>query len=119
MTTETDTRLPTHEEVGQAVRMVRGLMEWSQKTPAELSGLTVRSIQRTEAGQQVSTDTKRAIAPAFSCDDLDFFMRPITAASPEKLEAHKAAFDRDHLVLDAGLVDGRGIIRRLLEATGV
>lgn len=118
MTTETDTRLPTHEEVGQAVRMMRGLMEWSQETLAELSGLTVRSIQRTEAGQQVSTDTKRAIARAFGCDDLDFFMRPITAVSPEKLEAQKAAFDRDHLVLDAGLVDGRGIIRRLLEATG-
>jgi len=51
MTTETGTRLPTHEEVGQAVRMVRGLMEWSQETVAELSRLTVRSIQRTDAGQ--------------------------------------------------------------------
>jgi len=118
MTTETDTRLPTHEEVCQAVRMMRGLMEWSQETLAELSGLTVRSIQRTEAGQQVSTDTKRAIARAFGCDDLDFFMRPITAVSLEKLEAQKAAFDRDHLILDAGLVDGRGIIRLLLKAKG-
>ncbi len=45
-------------------------------------------------------------------------MRPITAVSPEKPEAQKAAFDRDHLVLDAGFVDDRGIIRRLLEATG-
>ncbi len=51
MTTETVTRLPSHEEVGQAVRMMHGLMEWSQETLTELSGLTVRSIQRTEAGQ--------------------------------------------------------------------
>jgi len=61
MPTETDTRLPTHEEVCQAVRMMCGLVEWRQETLAELSGLTARSIQRTEAGQQV-TDTKRAIA---------------------------------------------------------
>jgi len=90
MTTETDTRLPTNEEVGQAVRMMRGLMDWSQETLAELSGLTLRSTPRTETGQQVSADTKRAIARAFGCDDLDFFMRPITAASPEKLEAQKS-----------------------------
>jgi len=58
------------------------------------------------------------IARAFGCGDLDFFMRPITAALPEKLEAQKTAFDGDHLVLDAGFVEGRGIIRRLLEAKG-
>jgi DNA-binding XRE family transcriptional regulator len=70
--------------------MMRGLVEWSQEMLAELSGLTLRSTPRTETGQQVSIDTKRDIARAFGCDGLDFFMRPITAMFPEKLEAYKA-----------------------------
>ncbi len=98
--------------------MMRGVMEWSQETLAEISELTARSIQRTEAGQQVNTDTKRAIARAFGCDDLNFLMQPITVSSPEKLEAQKVAFDRNHLVLDVEPVDGRGIIHRLLDAEG-
>lgn len=69
--------------------MTRGVMEWSQEALAEISGLTVRSIQRTEAGQQVNTDTKRAIARAFGCDDLNFLMQPITASSPKSLKPKK------------------------------
>ncbi len=60
-----------------------------ERSMAELSSLTLRSTPRTETGQQVSVDTKRAIAHAFGCDDLDFFMRPITAKSSEKFEADK------------------------------
>lgn len=90
MTFETDTRIPTNEDVWQAVLIMCGRMEWSQETLAELSGLTLRSTPRTETGQQVSVDIKREIARAFGCDDLDIFMRPITATSPEKPEAHKS-----------------------------
>ncbi len=64
-----------------------------------------------------SNEMTWAVTRFFDRDDLDFFMRPNTAVSPEKLKARKAMFDRDHLVLEAGLIDGRGIIRRLLEAT--
>lgn len=78
----------------------------------------MRTIQRVEAGQPSSIDTRRAIARAFGCDDLDFFTRPVVSTSPEKLTEQKEAFDRDHLVLDAEVVDGRGVIRRLLDASG-
>jgi len=47
---------------------------------------------------------------------LDFFIRPVASTSPEKLKKQKEAFDCDHLVLDAEVIDGRGIIRRLLDA---
>ena len=35
-----------------------------------------------------------------------------------KSSRQKEAFDRDYLVLHADFIDGRGIIRRLLDATG-
>lgn len=65
MTIETDTRFASNEDVGQAVRMICCLTEWSQETLAEPSGLTVHSIPRFKTGQQVSAETKRAIAHAF------------------------------------------------------
>lgn len=118
MTTDTETRLPTPAEVGLAIEMMRNMLEWSQETLAELSGLNVRTIQRAEAGQPSSIDTPRAIARAFGCEELDFFKRPVISTSPETLRAQKEAFDRDHLVLNAEVVDGRGIVRRLLDARG-
>jgi len=118
MTTVSETRLPTPVEVGEVIKMMRGIMEWSQETLAELSGLTVRTIQRVEAGQPASIDTRRAIARAFGCENLDFFQQPVSSSSSEKLQAQKDAFDREHLVLAAEIVDGRSIIRRLLDAPG-
>lgn len=43
-------------------------------------------------------------------------MQPITASSPEKLKAQKAAFDRNRLVLDVELVDDCGIVYWMLKA---
>jgi len=41
-----------------AIKLMRGIMEWPQETLEELSGLTVRTIQRVEAGQPSSIDTR-------------------------------------------------------------
>ncbi|MDQ2764416.1 MAG: hypothetical protein M3Y22_13350 [Pseudomonadota bacterium] len=101
-----------------AIKLMRGIMEGPKETLEELSGLTVRTIQRVEAGQPSSIDTRRVIGRAFGCEDLDFFTRPVVSTSPEKLKEQKEALDRDHLVLDAEVVDGPGVIRRLLDASG-
>lgn len=114
----TETRLLTPTEIGQAVKMIRTIMGWSQETLAELSGLTTRTVQRVESGQPSSIDTRRAIARAFGCEDIDFFSRPTTIPSLEQAKAQKEAFDREHLVLPAEVVDGRAIINRLLDAKG-
>ena len=50
-------------------------MGWSQETLAELSGLTVRTIQRVEAGQTSSLDTRRALARGFEIPDTDVFLK--------------------------------------------
>ena len=54
----------TSEEIALLVNLYREAMEWSQETLAELSGLTVRTIQRVEAGQPSSIDARRCqVAP--------------------------------------------------------
>jgi hypothetical protein len=52
MHAETQAKPPmTPTEVGFLVKVYCNSMEWSQETLAELSWVTVRTIQRVEAGQ--------------------------------------------------------------------
>jgi transcriptional regulator with XRE-family HTH domain len=102
------------EDVGVLVRLYRDAMGWTQETLAELSGLTVRTIQRVEAGQPSSLDTRRAIARGFEIPDLDVFAKPMPFPTEEELKERKAAFDRDHMVLDLQEVDGRQLVAMLM-----
>lgn len=119
MNTETKThsteRPMTPEEVGLLVRLYRQAMEWTQETLAELSGLTVRTVQRVEAGQPSSHDTRRALARGFRIPNLDAFSQPMPFPTEEKLQEQKAAFDRDYVVLDAERVDGRRLVSMLVD----
>lgn len=49
----------------QTLRLKKG---WSQQQLAEASGLSVRTIQRIEAGQPASTETLKSIAAVFEVD---------------------------------------------------
>lgn len=108
-------RLLTPEEVGGVVRMTRELRRWTQETLADLSGLTSRTVQRLEAGQPSSLDTRRAIARAFGLEDLDWLSKQMLLPTADDLEKQRQAFDREHLVLDARVVDGRGLMAVLLD----
>ena len=119
MHTETQAKPPmTPAEVGFLVKVYRDGMEWSQETLAELSGLTVRTIQRVEAGQPSSLDTRRAIARGFQIPDLDVFNKLNPFPTQEELDQQKADFDRKYLVLDASVVDGRKITSMLSDKQG-
>jgi transcriptional regulator with XRE-family HTH domain len=108
----------TPAEVGMLVKIYRDAMEWSQETLAELSGVTVRTVQRIEAGQPSSLDSRRAIARGFESPDLDVFCKPTPFPTAEELEAQRAAFDREHIVLDAMKADGRKTISLLMDSPG-
>ena len=108
----------TPAEAGFLVKVYRDAMEWSQETLAELSGLTVRTIQRVEAGQPSSLDTRRAIARGFQIPDLDVFHKPNPFPTQQELDQQKAEFDRKYLVLDASVVDGRKITAMLSDKQG-
>lgn len=49
----------------QKLRLQRG---WSQQQLAELSGLSVRTIQRIEGGQTASTETLKSLASVFGIE---------------------------------------------------
>lgn len=115
--TETQPRLLTPVEVAAIVKAMRGQMTWSQELLSEFAGVTPRTIQRLEAGQPSSTSTRRDVAAAFGWPQ-DFFDVPRAIPTESDLAAQQATFDLEYLILDAAPVDGRGVITRLLEATG-
>ena len=116
--TTADKPTMTPDQVGMLVKLYRDAMGWSQETLAELSGVTVRTVQRIEAGQPSSLDSRRAIARGFEIPDLDVFSKPMPFPTAAELEERKAAFDRDHVVLDAVRADGRKVISLLLDSPG-
>lgn len=103
-------RAPTPAEVAMVVKIFRSMRGWSQETLAVLSGLQPRTVQRVEAGERSSAETRRAVARAFGFEDLDFFERPVDLPTAEQLAAQKVEFERTHLMLDAVEVDGRGLV---------
>jgi len=57
-------------------RAIRGASHWSQEALAESSNLTVRTIQRVEAGQPSNITTRRALARGLGYDNPDVFFDP-------------------------------------------
>lgn len=99
----------TPAEVGFLVKVYRDSMEWSQETLAELAGVTPRTVQRVEAGEPSSVDTRRALARAFQIPDMDVFLKSNPFPTQEEIEQQKAEFDRKYVLLAATVIDGRGI----------
>jgi transcriptional regulator with XRE-family HTH domain len=108
----------TPEEIGVLVRTVRVMQGWTQETLAELSGLQTRTIQRVEQGQPSSLDTRRALARAFRLDDLDYFSSLRSFPTDEELQKQKEAFEREHVLLDARVVDGRQLMGLMQDTPG-
>ena len=108
----------TATEIGFLVKIYRDAMKWSQETLAELSGRTVRTIQRVEAGHPTNLDTRRAIARGFQIPDLDFFPNRTRFRPPMKWIGKRLRFDRQYVVLDANVVDGRKIMAMLIDWHG-
>lgn len=60
----------------QKLRLQRG---WSQEQLADVSGLSVRTIQRLERGQPASLESQKALAAVFDVDLNDFKEPPMDA----------------------------------------
>lgn len=50
------------------IRKLRLKRGWSQEQFAEMSGLSVRTIQRSERGQSISVESLKALAAVFEID---------------------------------------------------
>ena len=79
----------------QKLRLQRG---WSQQQLAEASGLSVRTIQRIEAGQLASTETLKSIAAVFEIDfstlNPENTMNSVTANVQEQREREALSYVR-------------------------
>jgi transcriptional regulator with XRE-family HTH domain len=78
------------------VRKLRLQRGWSQDQLAELTGLSVRTIQRVERGQRPSLETAKALASVFEVDLSTFTpeiidMRDETELQPDEEAALKYA----------------------------
>lgn len=94
-------RLLTPQELGLLVLMMREVRGWSQEVLGQLSSLSVRTIQRVEAGEPSGLDTRRALARAFNAPDIDVFNKPMVVPTPEEITAAKKEADRLYVTLDA------------------
>jgi transcriptional regulator with XRE-family HTH domain len=100
-TSEADTQLRviSPDELALLVTMHRQGLGWTQETLSEISGLTVRTIQRVEKGEASSVDTRRALARAFRMEDIDAFNKPRPFKSAEQIKKDAEAFQRKHMTL--------------------
>lgn len=74
MTADIDTKDPKF--LAFWTKCIRESSKWSQEALAAASGLTVRTIQRIEAGNAVNITTRRALARGLGYDDPDVFENP-------------------------------------------
>lgn len=87
------------EELAVLVRSFREMRQWSQEQLAEISGLSARTVQRTENGESSSLDTRRALARAFGAEDIDMFNKPYVIPTAEEMAAAKEQFEKEHVTL--------------------
>jgi transcriptional regulator with XRE-family HTH domain len=71
----------------QKLRLQRG---WSQEQLAELSGLSVRTIQRLERGQTASVESLKALAAGFEIDFSDLKEPEMNATMSQNISADEA-----------------------------
>jgi transcriptional regulator with XRE-family HTH domain len=108
-------RLITPAELAEFVKMRRSEHKWSQPTLAELAGVDARTIQRVENGEPSSFDTRRAIARAFQCDDLDVFNKPMRLPNVEKLKAYCAELDKTTVIIPITRIRDARTLRTMTE----
>jgi DNA-binding XRE family transcriptional regulator len=94
-----DHRVPTPADLAEIVKVMRATNKWSQATLAELARVTERTVQRVENGEPSSLDTRRALAGAFRCQDLDVFERPWPFPNVDKLKARAADLEQTTVAL--------------------
>jgi len=111
MTTATQSLPP--KMLGFWVRMLRETANLSQDALAMASGLTIRTIQRVEAGETASLQTRRSLARGLGYDNPDTFDDPgFVGTVTDLLESMRAAQLKeeearhpDHIKLEAFPLD--------------
>ena len=114
-----ETRVLSKGELGQVIRYLRELRQWSQETLAVLVKTTPRTIQRVEAGAGASLNTLRSLASAFEFQDIDAFSKPMAIPTKEQLRAVREQFEQKYVMTKALKPEsGRGLAKLAAESIG-
>ncbi len=87
------------------LRSLRLERSWSQEHLAELSGLSVRTIQRLEQGELASLETQRALSAAFDIPAAELVSPPNDVPVTEGIQACRRKFFH-HLAVFAAVMTG-------------
>lgn len=98
-TAQAEFRRMNPTELALLIKLAREGRKWSQEQLAEISGVTVRTIQRVEGGDSASRDTLRALARAFDMEDIDGFSKPIQIPTEEGIKAAQQEFAKRNITL--------------------
>ena len=112
-------RLLTPSELAAFVKLYRHLRQWSQEQLADISGLSVRTVQRVERGDPSDLDTRRAISRAFEFEDIDVLNKPYSIPTEDELAAEKEKFEREHVTLEALPLSSGRQLAELVETTSM
>jgi len=93
----------------QKLRLKRG---WSQQQLADLSGLSVRTVQRIEQGQVASTESLKSLAAVF---EIDFSTLQEPGMNTTTAPASPAAFDADEALAFAQVRKLKGFYLHLAQ----
>jgi len=74
------------------VKKLRLQRAWSQEQLSELSGLSIRTIQRIEGGQKPSLESQKALAAVFEIELSDLQMEPNMSSNIHVTEDEQKAF---------------------------
>lgn len=112
--------------LGFWVKCIRKSMNWSQEAVAEASGLTVRTVQRVEAGEPSSVSTRRSLARGLGYGNHDIFDTPDFILDVHKIlseigESNREAMEKqfpDHIKLPAARVTGGDALGWIADISG-
>jgi transcriptional regulator with XRE-family HTH domain len=113
----TQLRLISPHELATFVALYRQALGWTQETLSEISGLTVRTVQRVENGEASSVDTRRALARAFQLEDIDTFNKLQTFMSGEQIKKDAEEFQMTHMTLPVSVATTGKQLAELAEST--
>lgn len=121
----TNTAMLPPAMLGFWVKCIRKSMNWSQEAVAEASGLTVRTVQRVEAGEPSSVSTRRSLARGLGYDNHGIFDTPDFVMSVHKIlseigESNQEAMEKqfpDHIKLPVERIKGGEALGRIADVS--
>lgn len=112
-------RVLNPEELAALIKIMRDIRKWSQEQLSEISGLSVRTIQRVEKGQPSDLDTRRSLARALDFEDIDALNKPYHFPTEDEIKAEKVKFDRENITLKALPLTSGKLLAQLAETTSL